>query len=149
MAVCSLNTSSIWTDSEFGNSIRNGSSPEAGSGRVFLYRSWRKYRKKSWLVFVPSLLLFLGGWWAIRYHLESLYALTLLFERWLSRIMPDWVRWVLEKIVGRQQLSSGHSRANVRRLDCLVALCCYVSDVRGDATDDQAMGSQGLSVTDR
>ena len=72
----------------------------AGSGRVFLYRSWRKYRKKSWLVFVPALLLFLGGWWAIRHHLESLYALTLLFERWLSRIMPDWVRWVLEKIVG-------------------------------------------------
>ena len=38
---------------------------------------------------------------------------------------------------------------NVRRLDCLVALCCCVSDVRGDATDGQAMGYQGLSDTDR
>ena len=73
---------------------------KAGSGRVFLYRSWLKYRKKSWLVFVPALLLFLGGWWAIRHYLESLYALTLLFERWLSHVIPDWIQWVLEEVVG-------------------------------------------------
>ena len=73
---------------------------KAGSNHSFLNRSRRKYRWKSWLIFVPALLLFLGGWWAIRNYRESLYALTLLFEGWLSRIMPDWVRWILEKIIG-------------------------------------------------
>lgn len=27
-AICSLNTSSVWTDLEFGNSIRNGVTPD-------------------------------------------------------------------------------------------------------------------------
>lgn len=33
-AICSLNTSSVWTDLEFGNSIRNGSSPGLLSRRL-------------------------------------------------------------------------------------------------------------------
>ena len=72
----------------------------AGSGSVFLFRSRRKHPKKSWLVFGPSLLLLLGGWWAVRYNLESLYACTQYLERWVSFVIPDWVRWVLENVVG-------------------------------------------------
>ncbi len=73
---------------------------EAGSSRFFLYRLWRKYRKKSWPIFVLALLLLLGGWGAIRHYWKSLYALTLPFEGWLSRIMPDWVQWILKNIIG-------------------------------------------------
>ena len=73
---------------------------EAGSSHSFLNRSRRKYRWKSWLIFAPALLLFLGGWWAIRHYWKSLYALTLPFERWLSRVMPDWVQWILKKVIG-------------------------------------------------
>ena len=72
----------------------------AGSGSVFLFRSRRKHPKKSWLVFGPSLLLLLGGWWAVRYNLESLYAFTQYLERWVSFVIPDRVRWVLENVVG-------------------------------------------------
>ena len=72
----------------------------AGSGSVFLSRSRRKYPKKSWLVFGPAILLWLGGWWAGRYNLDSLYAFTLKIERWLSFLIPDWGRWVLENVVG-------------------------------------------------
>ena len=73
---------------------------EAGSNHSFLNRSRRKYRWKSWLIFAPALLFLTGGVWAIRNYWESLYALTLLFEGWLSRVMPDWVRWILEKVIG-------------------------------------------------
>ena len=72
---------------------------KAGSSRSFLNRSRRKYPKKSWLIFAPALLLLLGGWWAIRHYWGSLYALTLPFERWLSRVIPDWMRWILEKVI--------------------------------------------------
>ena len=72
----------------------------AGSGSVFLFRSRRKHPKKSWLVFGPSLLLLLGGWWTGRYNLESLYAFTQYLERWVSFVIPDRVRWVLENVVG-------------------------------------------------
>ena len=76
----------------------------AGSGLVFLFRSRRKYPKKSLLVIVPALSLFFGGWWSIRHCWESLYAFTLPFERWLSFVMPDWVRWVLKNVVGSSSL---------------------------------------------
>ena len=35
-----------------------------------------------------------------RYNLDSLYAFTLKIERWLSFLIPDWGRWVLENVVG-------------------------------------------------
>ena len=73
---------------------------EAGSSHSFLNRSRRKYRWKSWLIFAPALLLFLGGWGTIRHYWKSLYALTLPFERWLSRVIPDWVQWILKNIIG-------------------------------------------------
>ena len=72
----------------------------AGNGSVFLFRSRRKHPKKSWLVFGPSLLLLLGGWWAVRHNLESLYAFTQYFESWVSFVIPDRVRWFLENVVG-------------------------------------------------
>ena len=72
----------------------------AGNGSVFLLRSRCKYPKKSWLVLGPALSLLLGGWWADRHYLDSLYAFTLQLERWLSFMIPDWVRRVLENVVG-------------------------------------------------
>ena len=72
----------------------------AGNGSVFLLRSRCKYPKKSWLVLGPALSLLLGGWWAVRHYLDSLYAFTLQLERWLSFMIPDWVRRVLENVVG-------------------------------------------------
>ena len=73
----------------------------AGSHSVFLFRSRRKYPKKSWLVFVPALSFFFGGWWAIVSYLESLHAVTLLkIARWVSFVIPGWVRWILEHSVG-------------------------------------------------
>ena len=35
---------------------------KTGSGRVFLFRSWRKHPTKSWPVLGPALLLLLDGW---------------------------------------------------------------------------------------
>ena len=72
----------------------------AGNGSVFLLRSRCKYPKKSWLVLGPALSLLLGGWWAARHYLESLYACTQYLERWVSFMIPDRVRWVLENVVG-------------------------------------------------
>ena len=72
----------------------------AGNGSVFLLRSRCKYPKKSWLVLGPALSLLLGGWWAVRHYLESLYACTQYLERWVSFVIPDWARWVLENVVG-------------------------------------------------
>ena len=72
----------------------------AGNGSVFLLRSRCKYPKKSWLVLGPALSLLLGGWWADRHYLDSLYAFTLQLERWLSFMIPDWVWRVLENVVG-------------------------------------------------
>ena len=72
----------------------------AGSNRVFLIRSWCKYPKKSSLVFGPTLLLLIGGWCAIRHYLEWLFAVTVHIERWLSLVIPDWVRWIWEHVVG-------------------------------------------------
>ena len=63
-------------------------------------RSRCKYPKKSWLVLGPALSLLLGGWWAVRHYLDLLYAFTLQLERWLSFMIPDWVRRVLENVVG-------------------------------------------------
>ena len=71
-----------------------------GSRSVFLSRSRRKYPKKSLLVFLPALLLLLGGGWAVRQYFELLYALTLQLERWLSFVIPDWIRLILEYVVG-------------------------------------------------
>ena len=76
----------------------------AGSDLVFLFRSRRKYPKKSWLVIGPAISLFCGGWWAIRHYWESIYTLTLPLERWLSFLIPDWVRWVLKNLVGSSSL---------------------------------------------
>ncbi len=75
-----------------------------GSAPMFLVRSCRKYPKKSWLVFVPALLLVLGGWVAVRLNLESFYALTLHAEEWLSFVVPDWVGRILENVVGSSGL---------------------------------------------
>ena len=76
---------------------------KAGSGRVFLYRSWRKHPKKSSGVFGPALLLLLDGWgWgvgAVQNFLKLLRAFTSQVERWLSFVIPDWLQWVLEKVV--------------------------------------------------
>ena len=71
-----------------------------GNGSVFLLRSRCKYPKKSWLVLGPALSLLLGGWWTVRHYLESLYACTQYLERWVSFVIPDRVRWVLENVVG-------------------------------------------------
>ena len=73
---------------------------EAGSGSIFLCRSWQKYPKKSWLVFGPALSFILAGWWAGRYYYESIYAGISQVEGWLSRVVPDWVRTILEILVG-------------------------------------------------
>ena len=48
-----------------------------GSAGLFLWRSRRKYPKKSWLVFGPALSVF-GA------------------EVWLSCVVADWGRWLLE-----------------------------------------------------
>ena len=72
----------------------------AGNGSVFLLRSRCKYPKKSWLVLGPALSLLLGGWWAVQHNLESLYAFTQYLERWVSFVIPNPVRWVLENVVG-------------------------------------------------
>ena len=72
----------------------------AGGGLVFIFRSRRKYPKKSWMVFGPALSALLGGVAAVRHYLESLYAFTSQVERWLSFVTPDRVRWVLENVVG-------------------------------------------------
>ena len=72
----------------------------AGSSGVFLLRSRRKYPFKSWLIFVPALLLTIGGWWAVWYWLEWIYAITRKLERWLSYVIPDWVQWVVENVFG-------------------------------------------------
>ena len=78
----------------------------AGSGSMFLFRSRRKYPKKSWLVFVPALSLFFGGWCAIRYYWESLYAFTLPLGKWLPYfVIPDWVGWFLENVFVSSSLS--------------------------------------------
>ena len=96
---------------------------KAGSGLVFLFRSRKKYPKKSWLVFGPATSLFLGGWWAVRYYLESLHAFTLQIERWLSFVVPDWVRWILENIV---QTRSFPLDTQVLTITVWVALWLYV-----------------------
>ncbi len=74
-----------------------------GSGRVFLYRSWRKYRLKSSGIFGPALLLLLDGWgWgvgAVQNFLKLFRVFNSQIERWLSFVMPDWLQWVLEKVL--------------------------------------------------
>lgn len=76
---------------------------KAGSGRVFLCRSWRKYRLKSSGIFGPALLLLLDGWgWgvgAVQNFLKLFRAFNSQIERWLSFAMPDWLQWVLEKVL--------------------------------------------------
>lgn len=76
---------------------------KAGSGRVFLCRSWRKYRLKSSGIFGPALLLLLDGWgWgvgAVQNFLKLFRAFNSQIERWLSFVMPDWLQWVLEKVL--------------------------------------------------
>ena len=78
----------------------------AGSDRVFLIRSWRKYPGKSWWVFGPALAVFLGGYnTTVQSWLESLRdcILPLRPVRWLSSVIsdsiPDPVRWVWTLIV--------------------------------------------------
>ena len=78
----------------------------AGSDRVFLIRSWRKYPGKSWWVFGPALAVFLGGYnMTVQSWLESLrdFFLPLRPVRWLSSVIsdsiPDPVRWVWTLIV--------------------------------------------------
>ena len=77
----------------------------AGSDPLFLGRSRRKHPKKSWLVFLPSLLFLLCGVRAVGHYLESLHAFTLQVERWLSFVIPDWVQWVLEILFGISSFS--------------------------------------------
>ena len=95
----------------------------AGSAGLFLWRSRLKYPKKSWLVFGPALLLLLGGWWAGRYNLDSFYAFTLKIERWLSFLIPDWGRWVLENVVGS---SSFPLDTRILTLGVWIALWAYI-----------------------
>ena len=78
---------------------------EAGSSRFFLYRSWRKYCKKSWLIFFPALLLLLEGWSGcvglLQYLsdilkpplLKLLELLCCLIPAWE---MPDWAQSILD-----------------------------------------------------
>lgn len=74
-----------------------------GSGRVFLYRSWRKHPKKSSGIFGSALLLLIDGWgWgvgAIQNFLKLFRAFNSQIERWLSFAMPDWLQWIVEKVV--------------------------------------------------
>ena len=72
---------------------------------MFLVRSRRKYPKKSQLVFLPALLLLLGGVRAVWHYLESLHAFTMQLESWLSFVIPDWVPWVLEILFGTSSFS--------------------------------------------
>ena len=76
---------------------------KAGSGRVFLCRSWRKHPKKSSGIFGPALLLLLDGWgWgvgAVQNFLKWFRSFNSQIERWLSSMMPDWLQWVLEKVL--------------------------------------------------
>ena len=95
----------------------------AGSGIVFLGRSWRKYPKKSWLVFAPALLVLLAGVTTIRLNLESLHALTSQLVSWLSFVIPDWVHWLLEHVVGS---SSFPVDTHVPTATVWIALWLYV-----------------------
>ena len=78
---------------------------EAGSSRFFLYRSWRKYRWKSWLIFFPALLLLLEGWSGcvglLQYLSDILKPpLLKLLELLCCLIpaceMPDWAQSILD-----------------------------------------------------
>ena len=78
---------------------------EAGSSRFFLYRSGRKYCKKSWLIFFPALLLLLEGWSGavglLQYLSDILKPpLLKLLELLCCLIpaceMPDWAQSILD-----------------------------------------------------
>ena len=101
-----------------------------GSAGLFLWRSRRKYPKKSWLVFGPALSVF-GA------------------EVWLSCVVADWGRWLLEI-----HLAICHFPLDTRMLTtvALIALwgyldifLTYVVMRPGGAP----LGSQGVSVTNR
>ena len=81
---------------------------EAGSSHSFLNRSRRKYRWKSWLIFVPALSLLLEGWSGrvglLQYLLDLLKPLFLKLLELLDYLLPifvmlDWAQRVLNYIV--------------------------------------------------
>ena len=60
---------------------------KAGSSRLFLFRSWQKYPKKSWVIFGPSSLSLLAGWASvIRYYcsVSPQYTQVLMAVVWIA-----------------------------------------------------------------
>ena len=98
----------------------------AGSGSVFLGRSRRKYRKKSWWVFVPALSLLYVGVRAVGHYLESLHAFTLQLAKWLSFVIPDRVQWVLEILF---EISSFSLSLDIQMLTAAVWIALWLYGV--------------------
>ena len=72
----------------------------AGANRWFLSRSRQKYPWKSWLIFIPALILLLLGTKVTPHDLEPLQELTSQLARGFSCAMPDVTQCIWEKLVG-------------------------------------------------